>query len=83
MFGLSGSSFLQASKDMLSTKTIDIFWEGKLRYGLSGSMVMYIDKNFGREKLKKMLPYNKKSELLKELGVTEEELLAGWAKFFR
>lgn len=85
--GQCDSTALASVKELIVTrtypKTIDIFWEGKLRYGLSGSLVMYIDKNFGRDKLKRMLPFNKKSELLKELGVSEEELLAGWAKFFR
>jgi hypothetical protein len=57
------------------------FWTGSMRYGLSGSMVMYIDKEFGRERLKTLLPFAMKTEILKSLGVTEEKLLADWKKF--
>ncbi len=62
---------------------LDKFWTGKLKYGLSGSVVMYIDYKFGRTKLKELLPYNKKSEILSSLNTTEGELLAGWEKYMR
>jgi len=61
--------------------TLDKFWTGKWRYGLSGSMVMYIDKTFGREKLKSLLPFASKGEVLKTLQLSEEKLLADWKKF--
>jgi hypothetical protein len=32
-------------------KSLDKFWTGKLKYGLSGSVVMYIDKKYKRAKL--------------------------------
>lgn len=57
------------------------FWTGKMRYGLSGSMIMYVDKTFGREKVKSLLKYAKKEEVLKSLDVSETDLLNGWKKF--
>jgi hypothetical protein len=60
---------------------LDDFWTGKLRYGLSGSVVMYIDNKFGRQKLREILPCNKKTNLLSKLSTTESELLAGWQKY--
>jgi hypothetical protein len=57
------------------------FWTGKMKYGLSGSMVMYVDKAFGRKKLKSLLTFATKNEILNSLGVSETELLIGWKKF--
>jgi len=62
---------------------LDDFWTGKLRYGLSGSVVMYIDNKYGRAKLKELLPFNKKADLLSKLNVTELELLDGWKKYIQ
>jgi hypothetical protein len=63
--------------------TLDEFWTGKLKYGLSGSVIMYIDKKFGRTKLKALLPFNKKTEILRCLGLTESELLSRWKASFQ
>jgi hypothetical protein len=69
-------------KKNISAKTIpaslDDFWTGKLKYGLSGSVIMYIDKQFGRSKLKELLKYNKKTEILQSLNITEDDLLNNW-----
>jgi hypothetical protein len=59
-------------------KTLDSFWSGKLKYGLSGSVVMYIDKHYGRVKLKELLSFNKKADLFSALNTTAPELLDGW-----
>lgn len=61
--------------------SLDKFWTGKLKYGLAGSVVMYIDYKYGRAKLKELLPLNKKSEILDSLNTTETELLTGWRKY--
>lgn len=61
--------------------TLDKFWNGKNRYGLSGSVVMYIDQKYGRAKLIELLPLTKKKELLDVLKTSEEQLLADWKKF--
>lgn len=60
---------------------LDDFWKGKLKYGLSGSVVMYLDQRFGREKLLALLPFNRKADVLAALGISEEALLAGWREF--
>ena len=56
------------------------WWKGKHRYGLSGSVVMFIDNVYGRVKLKTLLPLNKKSAILTALNTTEEQFLAAWKK---
>lgn len=61
--------------------SLDAFWTGKMKYGLSGSMVMYIDKKYGRKKLKALLVFNKKTEILQSLQITEKELLNDWANY--
>lgn len=48
--------------------TLDDFLKGKERYGLSGSMITYIDKTFGREKLFLLLKFTNKQDVLKFLG---------------
>jgi hypothetical protein len=63
--------------------TLDNFWTGSLKYGLSGSMVNYIDVKFGRIKLISLLKFDKKNELLQSLGVTKQELVEGWRNYFR
>jgi len=62
-------------------KSLDSFWTGNLKYGLSGSVVMYIDHKYGRAQLKKLLPFNKKSEILSSLNTSEDALLKGWKDF--
>jgi len=62
-------------------KSLDDFWRGKLKYGLSGSMVMFIDKKYGRTKLKELLPFNKKADLLSRLNIPEPALMEEWKDF--
>jgi hypothetical protein len=61
--------------------TIDQFWTGKLKYALSGTMVMYIDKRYGRTKVKELLQYNRKQKILQALGITEINLLSKWKEY--
>ncbi len=61
--------------------SLDEFWTGKLKYGLSGSMVQYIDHTYGRKKLNELLRLNNKTALLTALNITEAGLLAGWAQY--
>ena len=62
---------------------LDNFWTGKLKYGLSGSVVMFIDNKYGRAKLIELLPFNKKADILSTLKTTESELLAEWNKYIQ
>lgn len=74
----------EVKKALQENKTpngLDDFWKGKTKYGLSGSMVLFIDRKYGREKLIGLLPLNKKSEILSALGTNETELLADWKRF--
>jgi hypothetical protein len=59
-----------------------VFWTGNLKFGLSGSMVMYIDIKFGRTKLRELLKYNEKTETLFLPGISETELLKDWRSYF-
>lgn len=60
---------------------LDDFWKGNLKYGLSGSLVMYIDKKYGRGKLITLLPLNNRSDLLSALDIKEAELLIEWENY--
>lgn len=71
----------RAITDNSAPDNIDNFWKGKSRYALSGSVVMYLDDNYGRARLIALLPYNKKTELLSALHTTEMELLTGWKSY--
>lgn len=61
--------------------SLDEFWTGKQKYGLSGSVVMFLDKKLGRQKLCSLLIFNKKDALLQAAGLKEQEVLAGWSAF--
>lgn len=61
--------------------SLDNFWTGKLKYGLSGSVVMYIDQKYGRDKLKALLVFNKKADILRQLAISEEDLLKNWRQY--
>jgi hypothetical protein len=52
-------------------------WSGKARYAISGTIVRYIDRRYGRAMLLELLPLSKNAEILAKLGLTEAELLAG------
>ncbi len=74
----------QVRKAVLENKTpsgLDGFWTGKLKYGLSGSLVMYLDQHYGREKLKALLPLAKRQAVLDALQTTEADLLREWKAF--
>ena len=58
--------------------SLDQFWTGKHKYGLSGSVVMFLDKKLGRERLCNLLVFNKKDDLLRAIGMTEQEILEQW-----
>jgi hypothetical protein len=62
-------------------KSLDNFWTGKIKYGLSGSVVMFIEHKYGRVKLKELLKLNKKADFFSILKTTEPELLDDWKKY--
>jgi hypothetical protein len=60
---------------------LDNFWKGKLKYGLSGSVILFIDETYGRAKLLELIPFNKKTEILAALNTSEQELIDKWKVF--
>ena len=62
-------------------ENLNDFWKGNLKYGLSGSIVKYIDEKYGRKKLIALLPFNNKSDLLSALNTKETELINEWKKY--
>lgn len=71
----------EAIKDSKAPSTLDKFWTGKLRYGLAGSMVMYVDLKYGRNTIKELLKHNKITDILSVLNTTEEQLVTGWKAY--
>ena len=78
---------LQKIRQMIAeTKTpatLDDFWKGPDRYGLSGSIVAYIDRTYSRTKLFELLRLTNKQDALQSLGITETQLLANWQNSFK
>lgn len=56
-------------------------WSGKYRYGVSGTLVKFIDETYGRDAIKNLLVKTTESGILKFLGTTEEKLLRNWREF--
>ncbi len=54
------------------------FWKGQHKYGLSGSIVSFIDKSYGRVLLSGLLEYNDVKDILSSLKLTEKELIKAW-----
>jgi len=75
------SEVKNAIKDNKIPDNLDDFWSGKIKYGLSGSVVMFLDHKYGRAILNKLLILNNKTEILAMLKTTEAELLEGWEKY--
>jgi hypothetical protein len=53
-------------------------WTGRFRYGLAGSLVEHVDRTRGRGALRRLLAATTQEQALEILGVTEQQLLAGW-----
>ncbi len=55
-------------------------WKGSLRYQQAGSLIRYIDRRYGREKLFSLLKATNTQEALQELNITESALMEAWQK---
>ena len=64
-------------------QNLNDFWSGKLRYGLSGTLVMFLDKKYGREKLISILKYNNIKDITSHLNTTEKSILNDWKKYIK
>jgi hypothetical protein len=56
-------------------------WSGRYRYGVSGSMVKFVDKRYGREVIKKLLRVVSNEQALKLLKTTERKFLEAWTAY--
>lgn len=54
-------------------------WTGPARYGVSGSLVAFVEHELGRARLTGLLGATSEDELFDALGLGEEELLARWS----
>lgn len=77
------ANVMKAIKDNKVPESLADFWKGELKYGLSGSVVMFIDAQYGRHKLIELLPFSKESEILKHLNIDEKELLKEWKDYMQ
>lgn len=55
-------------------------WSGKYRYGVSGSLVRFVDRRVGRRTLSRMLADTTQAQLLAHTGLSEAELLERWQR---
>jgi hypothetical protein len=53
-------------------------WSGPYRYGVSGSMVQFIDNRYGRDMLWQLLPETKPERVLNRLKFSENDFLQAW-----
>ncbi len=67
--------------DNKAPASLDDYWKGKSRYGLSGSVVMFIDKQYGRDTLFEILKFSKKQQVLDVLKTSEEDFVNQWKAF--
>jgi hypothetical protein len=72
---------VKAIKASAVPSSVDQFWTGNLKYGLSGTLVMYIDKKYGRDKLNQLIPYNRGQKIFEALAISEPQLRSGWKQF--
>jgi len=58
--------------------SLDKAWTGRYRYGVSGSLVAFVEHELGRARLTELLGATSGDELLALIGMSEEELLERW-----
>ncbi len=58
-----------------------LFWKGEHKYGLSGSMMAYIDQAYGRKVLIQLMEYNYLEDVLSIMKTTEPLLIEQWREF--
>lgn len=75
------ASVKKAILDSKVPNSLNEFWTGNLKYGLSGTMVMYLNEKYGRNTLSHLLEYNDVKEVFMSLNTTELEILQGWKNY--
>lgn len=71
----------QAIKEGRAPKRLANAWSGKYRYGVSGSLVAFLEHKLGRDNLFKLLAAVSTEELLAGIGMTETQILEGWRRW--
>lgn len=72
---------LKAGTAPSSLKAIAELPDVGLRYNIMGSLVLYVDRTFGRKKLKALMEVNSQTAILSSLGQSEQVFLTGWRRF--
>ncbi|GJL95760.1 MAG: hypothetical protein DHS20C05_21650 [Hyphococcus sp.] len=72
------SSPQEAIRNGAAPKKLKKAWSGQYRYGVSGSIVAYIDAEYGRDVLFELLSVTSEDELLSRLNTSEAALLDAW-----
>jgi hypothetical protein len=58
--------------------SLDEFWTGKIKYGLSGSAVAFIEKKYGRSMLLTLMKSSTLQQVMQSLQTTEQVFIAEW-----
>lgn len=69
---------LIALKEGRAPKRLAEAWSGRDRYGVSGSIVNFVDRRYGRATTRKLLTVTTNDQALALLGTDESALLAAW-----
>lgn len=73
--GLTAKQAIRSGKD---PKKLSEAWTGPYRYGVSGSIVHFVDSRYGRKKVIALLPTTSTRAALDVLGTDEKTLLRDW-----
>jgi len=79
MLDVDYAGAVQARLDAgFAPRTLAEVWNDRANYPLSGSIVKYIDRHYGRTALRNLLPARTTTAILTSLGVGEADLLTAW-----
>ncbi|MFA7228489.1 MAG: hypothetical protein WC061_05590 [Melioribacteraceae bacterium] len=72
------ADLITAEREGLLPSKLAGAWSGKYRYAVSGSLIEFIEKRYGKEIIIKILVCKTNSEILEILNLDEEKLINGW-----
>lgn len=58
--------------------SLEAAWSGRYRYGVSGSLVQFVDSRVGRGRLRELLAATDQEAVLRAMRLTEGDLLRAW-----
>lgn len=73
----------QAVESGAGPATLAAAWSDEYRYGVAGSLVAFVDRTYGRERLFHLLGATTPEEVLASLRTDEAELLGAWRSWVR